>query len=435
MTPGELLHDLVFDYTLRTVALGSGLLGLASGVLGSFAVLRRQSLLGDTVSHTALPGIALAFLVTGSKAPLVMLLGAALAGWIGMLLVLAIIRTTRLTSDSAFGITLSVFFGFGLVLLTFIQKQPNARQAGLEKFLFGQATALMQGDVIVMAITSALLLLLVVLFFKEFKLIAFDSDYGATIGFPVRAIDFGLTSAIVVAIVLGLQTVGVVLMSAMVVAPAAAARQWTDRLSRMVLLAALFGALSGIAGAVISSSTARLPTGPVIVLCASALVLLSLTLAPNRGLLWQLWRRQRNRRRLAVTAVLLDLYELALQHRDPAHPHPAATLAAMSFRPSSVPRSLAALAEQGWVERLAGVPLATGSPSRSGAPPGRGSRAAHGARGPGADLWHLTPIGWQEARRRAAEFGSGPPREQAGAARADGGEEPPRPAGRPGAPR
>ncbi len=378
MVLAEVLHDLVFDYTLRTVALGSGVLGLVSGALGTFAVLRRQSLLGDTVSHTALPGIALAFLLTGTKAPLIMLLGAALAGWLGTLVVMAVTRTTRLKTDSAFGIVLSVFFGFGLVLLTYIQKQPNARQAGLEKFLFGQATALLQRDVIVMAIVGGLLLLAVVAFFKEFKLASFDHDYGVSLGFPMRTIDILLTSTLVVAIVLGLQTVGVVLMSALIVAPPAAARQWTDRLGIMIVLAAGFGAVAGIAGAVISSLTTRMPTGPVIVLCASALVLLSLTLAPNRGLLWRWVRQWRNRRRLLVDAVLLDLLELAEQHADPRHPHRQETLEAMSVRKSSVRRSLLDLSERGWVRQE------------------------------GADGWVLTSEGRREADRRRGALGARP---------------------------
>lgn len=298
----DLLYDLAFDYTLRTVALGSAALGIVSGVLGAYAVLRRQSLLGDAMSHAALPGIALAFLLTGSKAPLVLLIGAAIACWLGTLLALGIVRTTRIKDDTALGLILSVFFGLGLMLLTFIQRRPDATQAGLDKFLFGQAATLLASDVLTMAIVGGGALLLVALLWKEFKLLSFDPDFGATVGLPVRALDVLLTSLLVVAIVIGLQTVGVVLMSAMVVAPAAAARQWTDRLGLMVGLSGLFGALSGLLGALISSSAAHLPTGPTIVLCASALVLISLLLAPRRGLLWSWARGQLKRSRLASGA-------------------------------------------------------------------------------------------------------------------------------------
>jgi manganese/zinc/iron transport system permease protein len=235
---GDILHDLIFDYTLRTVALGSGALGIVSGALGSFAVLRRQSLVGDAISHAALPGIALAFLLTGSKTPLVLLIGAAIAGWIATLIVMGIVRMSRVKFDSALGLVLSVFFGFGLMLLTFIQRRPDASQAGLDKYLFGQAATLVVRDVVTMSIVGAIALLGMLLLWKEFKLLSFDADYGATIGYPMRLLDVVLTTLIVIAIVVGLQTVGVVLMSAMIVAPAAAARQWTDRLGVMVSLSA-----------------------------------------------------------------------------------------------------------------------------------------------------------------------------------------------------
>ncbi len=296
----ELLYNLLFDYTLRTVALGTAVLGLVSGALGAFAVLRRQSLLGDAMSHAALPGVALVFLLTGAKETLPLMIGAGIAAWVAALVMMAIIRSSRVRADSALGIVLSVFFGLGMVLLTFIQRLPNANQAGLDRFLFGQAATLLQSDVITMAAVGGAALLVMLAFWKEFKLLSFDGEYAASLGLRVRLLDVLLTTLLIVAIVIGLQTVGVVLMSTMVVAPAAAARQWTDRLGAMVALSGLFGALAGVGGALISSGAARLPTGPTIVLCASALVLVSLLFAPNRGLAWAWAREQRNRRRLVV---------------------------------------------------------------------------------------------------------------------------------------
>ena len=342
------ISDLFSDYTLRTVALGAAVIGVVSGVLGSFAVLRRQSLLGDAISHAALPGIVVAYLLTGSKAPLVLVFGAAAAGWLGTLVVMSIVRTSRIKSDSALGIVLSVFFGVGLVLLTFLQRRPDANQAGLDKFLFGQAAALVQSDVITMAVLGGVALVIVGLLYKEFKLLAFDPAFGASLGFQMRVLDVALTTLLVVAIVLGLQTVGVVLMSAMVVAPAAGARQWTDRLGVMVLLAATFGAASGVGGALISSSVARMPTGPTIVLCASAIVLVSLLFAPNRGIIWNQVRGARSRRRLRAEAVLVDLFELWRQHEDFNHAHPAAVLEAMAVNRGGVARALEELASRGW---------------------------------------------------------------------------------------
>lgn len=336
------------DYTLRIVALGAALLGLTSGALGSFAVLRKQSLLGDAISHAALPGIAIAYLVTGSKAPLVLVLGAAVAGWVGTLVVMRIVGATRVKDDSALGIVLSVFFGFGLVLLTLIQKRPDASQAGLDRFLFGQAATLLHRDVLLIAALGGAALLVAALFWNQFKLLAFDSDYGASLGLPMRALDVLLTSILVISIVIGLQTVGVVLMSAMVVAPAAAARQWTDRMGGMVLLAGGFGALSGVSGAVISSLGAHVPTGPTIVLSLTALVAVSMTFAPNRGLAWQALQQRRNRRTLHMHAVLGDLHELAVQHPGAEHGHAVAVLEAVH---PGARHELIELESRGWARR------------------------------------------------------------------------------------
>jgi manganese/zinc/iron transport system permease protein len=343
----QLLSDLLFDYTLRTVALGAAILGIVSGMLGSFAVLRKQSLLGDAISHAALPGLVLAFLITRQREPLVLMLGALIAGWIATLLMLAITRTTHIKSDTALGLLLSVFFGFGLMLLTFTQRLPDATQAGLDKFLFGQAATLLQRDVITMGIIGLIAMGLLVVFWKEFKLITFDPEFAASLGFPVRLLDVLLTTLLVIAIVIGLQTVGVVLMSAMIVAPAAAARQWTDKLSLMILLGGLFGALAGVGGTLISSSAERLPTGPVIVLFVSVIVLFSLFFATNRGLVWNWIRSRRNRRTLRARAVLADLSTLASQHPDQEHGHSVAVLRAMSVNPDGVSYALRQLRERG----------------------------------------------------------------------------------------
>jgi manganese/zinc/iron transport system permease protein len=294
------LHEFFFDYTLRTVAAGAATLGLMSGALGSFAVLRRQSLLGDAVAHAALPGIALAFLITGSRETWALTIGAAILGWVGALLVIAIRRTTRIKEDTALGLVLSVFFGFGLLLLTFIQKRPNSSQAGLDKFLFGQAATLLISDVWLIVALGAAAFAVIMIFWKEFKLLCFDADYGATLGLPMRLLDIALTTTLVIAIVAGLQTVGVILMSAMVVAPAAAARQWTNRLGVMVALAAAFGATAGIGGAIASSTAAGLPTGPMIVVCLSLIAAASLLFAPARGIVWRALRERRNRAQFAA---------------------------------------------------------------------------------------------------------------------------------------
>lgn len=348
----DLLQLLFTDYTLRTVAMGAAALGIVSGALGTYATLRRQSLLGDAISHAALPGVVIAFMLTGTKSPLVLMAGAAAAGILGTWLMMAITRNTRIKEDSALGLVLSVFFGFGLMLLTFLQKNPDARQAGLDSFLFGQAATLLQRDVVAMVVFGGAALFILALFWKEFKLLSFDRDFGASLGYNMQLLDMLLTTLLVVAIVIGLQAVGVVLMSAMVVAPAAAARQWTDRLGLMVALAALFGAVAGVSGAVISSSGTGLSTGPVVVLSISAIVVFSLLFARNRGLVWNWLRRQRNRQQLRLEAVLGDLYTLASQHHDPGHPHSIEVLRAMNFHQGGVQKSLETLAGQGLVRSV-----------------------------------------------------------------------------------
>jgi manganese/zinc/iron transport system permease protein len=348
MNPGSILPDLWFDYTLRTVALGTASLGAVAGALGVFAVLRRQSLLGDAIAHSALPGIGLAFLLTGSRATPILLLGAAVAGWLGTLAILTIMRTARLPADTALGVVLSVFFGAGLVLLTLIQRQPNAAQAGLETFLFGQAATLLARDVQWIAGVGAVVLGLLWVFWKEFSVLAFDAEFAATMGLPVRALDLFLTSLLVAAIVLGLQAVGVVLMSALVVAPAAAARQWTDSLARMVRMAAAFGALSGLLGTLGSAAARGLPTGPMIVLVATGIVGFSLLFAPNRGMIAGWVRHRRIRAQVQADSVLADLYALAAQHPQPDHPHAVETLRAMAPHAGDVAPSLEVLAQKGW---------------------------------------------------------------------------------------
>ena len=294
MDINALLMGLLTDYTLRTVALGTAILGIVSGALGAFALLRKQSLMGDAISHAALPGVVLAFMITGLKSPVVLMSGAAIAGVAGVLVVVLLTRTTRIKQDSSLGIILAVFFGFGLMLLTFLQNNPDARQAGLNHFLFGQAATLLESDVIVMAIFGGAALAFTLLFWKEFKLLSFDRDFGASLGMPMQRLEILITFLLVVAIVIGLQAVGVVLMSAMVVAPAAAARQWTDRLGVMVLLSSCFGALAGVTGTLISTTAGGLSTGPVIVLCISAIAAFSLLFAPHRGMVWAWWRQQQS---------------------------------------------------------------------------------------------------------------------------------------------
>ena len=304
----DLLNDLLFDYTIRNVALGAAILGVVGGVLGSFAILRRQGLFGDALAHATLPGVCVAFMLSGAKAPAVLLSGAALSAGLGALLILTIVKRTRIKQDAALGIVLSVFFGAGTVLLTYIGGSGSGNQSGLDRFIFGQAATIVWDDVVIMAILAALALLAVALLFKEFKLLSFDPAFASSLGFPVGRLNVLLTLLIVVAVIVGIQAVGVVLMAAMLIVPAAAARQWTDGLGAMVMISGLFGAFSGVSGALVSATGANLPTGPLIVLCATVLLVLSLFLGRSQGFLWGWIGSRRNRRE-------------ALRSSDPSVPH------------------------------------------------------------------------------------------------------------------
>jgi manganese/zinc/iron transport system permease protein len=283
------LLSLLDTSALRTVAMGAAGLGLVAGAVGAFAVLRRQSLQGDMVSHAALPGLAAAFLL-GARDPVFLILGGAVAGWVAMVLVGVVRQRSRVPFDAALGGALAVFFGIGLVLLTYIQRNvPDASRHPLERYLFGQAAFLRDEDLRVIGLLGAVAMVLLAAFWKEFKALSFDPDYAASLGYPVRRLDLLLTTLTVIAVVIGLKAVGVVLMTALLIAPAAAALQWTNRLGGVVLLAALFGALAGAGGTVLAHLAGRnisVPTGPTIVLTATAFVLVSLLFGTARGLVW-----------------------------------------------------------------------------------------------------------------------------------------------------
>ncbi|HEY1187996.1 MAG TPA: metal ABC transporter permease [Gemmata sp.] len=297
MTANELLDHLDTS-ALWVPAAGTAALGLVAGTVGAFAVLRRQSLQGDAVAHAALPGVAAAFLL-GGRAPLALVFGGAVAGWLAMLIVAQITRRSRVPFDSALAGVLAVFFGLGLVLFTYIQR--NVRGAALtplERYLFGQAALVGVSDLWLIGGFGLGALVLLALFWKQFKVVSFDPAFAVGLGVPVRGVELLLTTLTVVAVVIGLKAVGVVLMTALLIAPCVAARQWADRLGRVVVLAGLFGALAGVGGTVASHllsyqfpKAGSVPTGPTIVLCATALVVFSLVLGPARGGVWRRLRK------------------------------------------------------------------------------------------------------------------------------------------------
>ncbi len=290
----QIIFHINYNHTLTVVALGGAALGILASVIGCFAVLRHESLLGDALSHAALPGVAIAFLIAGRQI-VALLIGAAIASWLGTQFALAITRTTRIKQDTALGIVLTGWFAMGLALLSYIQSRADASQAGLDKFIFGQAAAMVQSDVEVIAIAALIAFVLLALFWKELKLITFDREFAQANGVRVRALDLLLSTLLVLTIVVGLQLAGVILMVGLLIAPAVAARQWTHQLGQMVVLAAVFGAFAGGSGAIISGLDVALPTGPLMIVMASMIVFFSLAFAPGRGLVWQKWQQWRTR--------------------------------------------------------------------------------------------------------------------------------------------
>ena len=310
----DLLEFLSFsDPNIRYVALGSILLTGSSAIVGTFAFLKKKALVGDAIAHSVLPGICLAFMLAGRKDPIILITGALVTGWLSVIFIDYITRFSKIKEDTAIALVLAVFFGFGSFLLTIIQQSGNAAQSGLNNFLFGKAASMVGADLLTFSIIAVLLIVVVKLLFKEFTLIAFDSSFATVIGFPVKWIEFILTSLTVLAVVIGIQSVGVVLMAAMLITPAAAARFWTHRIEQMIFLAAFFGALSGLTGAYISWMAPSMPTGPWIVVTISVIAFFSFFFAPKKGIYFRI-RMQRNlRRKINDENILKVMYMMGEQ--------------------------------------------------------------------------------------------------------------------------
>lgn len=279
------------SYATQMVLLGTALLGLASGIAGTFAVLRKESLIGDGLSHAALPGVVIAFLLTGIKDIEVLIAGAALSSIAAAWLITITVENSKIKFDGALATILSAFFGLGMVLLTYVQSLNNAGQAGLSKFIFGQAATILARDVYITSAAALIIIVLTALFWKELKLISFDVEYAKTLQIPVTFTLILYRSLLIMTIIIGIQSVGAILISSLLIAPAVGARQWTNKLGTMCILAGLFGMVSAIGGTIWSTSVQKLPTGPAIIVILSVIVLLSLIFAPKRGILWQYRKR------------------------------------------------------------------------------------------------------------------------------------------------
>lgn len=334
MIPSSLLAmTLAFVLPLSgKIALGAALLGATAGLIGSYAVLRRRALLGDVLAHASLPGICLAFLITGVREASVLAAGAMVTGIISVFCVALACRWTRTREDAAMGVVLSSFFGLGVVLLTVIQGHSDGSQAGIDSYLFGEVASLRTQDIITIAIAFLISIIVCVAMHKELKLFCFDEEFARSLGWRTELLDFGVMSAVVIVVVLGLPVCGVVLIAAMLIYPAAAARYWTNRLSHVAVISTLIGAVAGGGGVLLASpfigketllgnimrnpGGGLPPPGPIIVLCGSLLFMASVLFAPNRGLLASAWRRRRLRSRIQREHLLRSLFEI-VEHNGP----------------------------------------------------------------------------------------------------------------------
>lgn len=303
------------DPAVRYALTGSLLLGVTCGLLGSFIVVRKMALVGDALSHAVLPGVALGFLWNMTKDPVAIFIGATVAGLLGTTVVGWITHTTRLKEDTALGLVLAAFYSVGVCLVTMIQRLPTGNKSGIDKFLFGQAAAIGESDVKLMAVVTLLTVVLLALFYKELLVTSFDSGFARSVGFPVQLIHHALMLLLAFAVVIALQAVGVVLVSAMLIIPAAAAYLLTDRMHRMLFLAAGFGLAASALGAFLSFLRPSLPTGPFMVLGASLVFVCAFLFGPKHGVIVRWWQQQSRVKRVHRENTLKAIYhELENRH-------------------------------------------------------------------------------------------------------------------------
>ncbi|MDX1945846.1 MAG: iron chelate uptake ABC transporter family permease subunit [Pirellulaceae bacterium] len=297
-------------YNTLIVLAGVSLLGASAGMIGSFAVLRRRALTGDALSHAALPGICVAYLILRERNLPAMLLGALASGVVGIMVISALCRWTRIREDAAIGSVLGVFFGLGIALSRIIQGlEGGGAKAGLDSYIFGKTAGMTRGDVELILIAALAGLAVVVLGYKQFLSISFDADFARSLGWPVYRLDLLLMSLVAVAVVVGVPAVGVVLISALLIMPGAAARFWTDRLATLLIVAGLFGFAIGLVGTALSATFLVLPAGPIIVLTGTALFLVSLLFGTRRGLVARVIEQRRFEGTLGLRRLLRAAWE------------------------------------------------------------------------------------------------------------------------------
>ena len=298
------------DPIAQKVIMGIAIIGAVSGVVGTFSFLRKKTLIADAISHSVLPGICLGFMFAGTKDPIVLLTGALVIGWISVWLIDYLSSTTKLSADTAIALVSTLFFAIGSVLLSVISKSQNTEQTGLKNFLFGKAATMTTFDIQVFTVVSIAIFVVVILFFKPFQLVCFNHEFAKSIGVKVKRMEFLLSTLTVMTVAIGIQAVGVVLMSALLIAPAASARYWTNRLLIMIFLAALFATFSSVIGVMLSTMKNNMPTGPWIVFSLFTFTLFTLLFAPHKGWFSIKRRNLSNHKKITEENLLKTFYQL-----------------------------------------------------------------------------------------------------------------------------
>uniref|UniRef100_UPI0025949175 metal ABC transporter permease n=1 Tax=uncultured Varibaculum sp. TaxID=413896 RepID=UPI0025949175 len=293
------LSDFWGTYSFRVMTAGAILVGFFAGTLGSLLYVRKQSLVSDVIGHSSIAGIVGAFVIASlmgadGQSILILTIGATISGLLAVATTNLIAEKSKVGVEAAMAISLAIYYGGGMVALRLLSFSHFSGRSGIAQYLFGNAATMRQIDVFTVAILGFTALLIVILFWKEIALFAFDPVGAQAAGFSRNLLIAIVTLCTTVGIVIGVKSVGVVLMVAFAIIPAAAARQWTDHLPVLFLLAGAIGALSGGFGSYLAVSIGKVPTGPVIVVILSLVLAISLVFSPHRSLLAYRYRRRRH---------------------------------------------------------------------------------------------------------------------------------------------
>lgn len=308
------------DPIYRAPFIGSMFMCLASALMGTYLLVKRRTLIGESLSHAAYPGVvlsivvgALLFLPSNDWMILVVLGGAFLCSFLGMLVIEKLHVRYKIHLDAAMCLILSLFLGVGVLVASRIQFTHPVWYQQAQVFIYGQAATMSDRHIVIYGILSLVTALFMITRFRQVELVAFDRPFAQSLGLNLRPIDLTIVGLIVLSIVVGIRSVGVIMMAGMLIAPAVSARSFTHRFSHVMILSGVFGLLSGFGGnylsVILSKQGVSLPTGPMILLFSVALSLLSLLFAPKRGAVSRFIRIFRFRKKRVSENIIKTLWK------------------------------------------------------------------------------------------------------------------------------